>query len=329
MKKFIKAFVGLASVVTLGLGASFAPTQVQAQEDSLTVYMPSPAGLAEDIVAAFQEEAGIQVDLFQGTTGEILARLEAEEANPIADVVILASWTDGLTMKNDDKIASYTPAAVDSIVDGWIDEDHTLFGYSASALGVIYNTEFYQDLEADWADFAGEDFTDNIAAPDPQKSGSFKDFVSAYAENFGLEDFDAWAANGLIIPGANRAALESVTVGEVGLLIGGVDYNAYSSIEAGEPLEIYYPASGTVVNPRPAMIMKSAPNPAVAEQFIDFLFTEQVQQMVAGVYLLPGNVDLEVTNRASLDEIPQIETNWEAMMDHADDDAAHIMEITQ
>ena len=46
----------------------------------VTVYMPSPAGLADKLAAAFTEKTGVQVEQFQGTTGEILARLETEEA---------------------------------------------------------------------------------------------------------------------------------------------------------------------------------------------------------------------------------------------------------
>ena len=57
----------------------------------VTVYMPSPAGLADKLAALFTEKTGVEVEQFQGTTGEILARLEAEQANPVADVVILAS----------------------------------------------------------------------------------------------------------------------------------------------------------------------------------------------------------------------------------------------
>ena len=37
----------------------------------------------------------------------------------------------------------------------------------------------------------------------------------------------------------------------------------------GEPLNIYYPASGTVVNPRPAMILKTAPNMDNAKAFLE------------------------------------------------------------
>ena len=89
----------------------------------VTVYMPSPAGLADKLAEAFTAETGIQVEQFQGTTGEILARLETEAANPVADVVILASWSDGLTMKEDGQIMSYTPANADLVNEGWIDED--------------------------------------------------------------------------------------------------------------------------------------------------------------------------------------------------------------
>lgn len=77
----------------------------------VTVYMPSPAGLADKLATLFTEKTGVEVEQFQGTTGEILARLEAEQVNPVADVVILASWSDGLSMKADDKLESYIDEA--------------------------------------------------------------------------------------------------------------------------------------------------------------------------------------------------------------------------
>ena len=89
----------------------------------VTVYMPSPSGLADKLAEGFTAKTGIDVEQFQGTTGEILARLEAEAANPVADVVILASWSDGLSMKADDKLESYTPENADLIVDSWLDDD--------------------------------------------------------------------------------------------------------------------------------------------------------------------------------------------------------------
>ena len=285
----------------------------------------------EKIAEAFREMSGVKVEQFQGTTGEILARLETEAANPVADVVILASWSDGLSMKEDGQIMSYTPTNADKINEGWIDNDSMLFGYSASAVGVIYNTTIYPELDADWADLANSEYADDIAIPDPEKSGACKDFLAGLVT--GLDDGEAimesWADNGLTVPGANAAALESVTTGEKGILIAGVDYNAYSSMADGEPISIYYPASGTVVNPRPAMIMNTAPDVDNAKAFIDFLFSDEMQQMVADAYLLPGRSDIQCENRTNLSDIPQIPTDWDAMMEVASDTAAKLNEICQ
>ena len=207
--------------------------------------MPSPAGLADKLAAAFTEKTGVEVEQFQGTTGEILARLEAEQANPVADVVILASWSDGLSMKADGRLVSYTPANADKVNTGWIDSDSMLFGYSASAVGVIYNTTVVPELNADWSELADSKYKDMIAIPDPKKSGACKDFLAGLVTGTdnGEAILQGWADNGLTVPGANKAALEAVTTGEKGILIAGVDYNAYSSMKKGEPLNIYYPRS--------------------------------------------------------------------------------------
>lgn len=112
--------------------------------------------------------------------------------------------------------------------------------------------------------------------------------MAGFVNEYGWDVFESLAANGMTVPGANKAALEAVTTGEVGILVAGVDYNAYTSINKGEPLGIYYPEGGTVVNPRPAMILNTAPNADNAKAFIDYLFSDEAQQLVAEAYLLPG-----------------------------------------
>lgn len=101
------------STITESVATSEAAPAESAAETAgsgkVTVYMPSPAGLADKLAEDFTAKTGIEVEQFQGTTGEILARLEAEQANPVADVVILASWSDGLSMKADGQLESYTP----------------------------------------------------------------------------------------------------------------------------------------------------------------------------------------------------------------------------
>ena len=300
---------------------------------SVTVYMPSPTDLNTAYIEGFEAKTGVKVELFEGTTGEIQARLEAEKDNPIADVVVLASWSDGLAMKETGQLMSYPEAEnADKLYDGWVDEDSMLFGTSASALGVIYNTTLIESLDADWSDLADPQYQDMLAIPDPEKSGSCKDFLAGYmcaTEN----DWTAWegmAANGMMVAGANKAALETVTTGEKAILVAGVDYNAYSNIEKGEPLAIYYPASGTVINPRPAMILNTSQNVENAKAFVDYLMSDEAQQMVAEAYLLPGRSDITCENRTNVADIPTFENlDWNVMMDNSGEIAAKLNELCQ
>lgn len=314
-----------------------APAETSSEENkdlsgSVTVYMPSPKGLNEKYIAAFEEETGVKVDLFEGTTGEILARLEAEKDNPVADVVVLASWSDGLAMKKEGNLESYDAKDADKLYENFIDSDKELFGTSASAVGVIYNTTIVENLDADWADFADEKYNGDIAMPDPEKSGSAKDFLAGYFSQ-NKDDWKTWediAANGLTIPGANKAALEAVTTGEKAILLAGVDYNAYKSIADGEPLAIYYPKSGTVINPRPAMILKSAKNMDNAKAFIDFLISDKAQELVADAYLLPGRSDITTDKRTNVADIPQFENlDWDYMLENADEISAKMNSLVK
>ncbi|MDR1704515.1 MAG: ABC transporter substrate-binding protein [Clostridiales bacterium] len=332
MKKLVIAVLSLALMLSACSGPGNNAGGGAEDAGSVYVYMPSPSGLADKLAAGFEAQTGIKVEQFQGTTGEILARLEAEAANPIADVVILASWADGLSMKAGDKLLAYAPANADLMHETWRDADDMLFGTSASAVGVIYNTTIFPELSADWADLAAGEYKDQLVFPDPTKSGAAKDFIAGYINNKGEDGWAVWedmAANGMTVPGANAAALEAVTTGEKGILIAGVDYNGYSSHDKGEPINIYYPAGGTVINPRPAMILKTSPNVDNAKAFMDYLLSDEAQRFVADAYLLPGRSDVECENRSNVADIPALDCDWDWMMENAGVIADRINELCE
>lgn len=305
-------------------------TTVLAQ-GKVVAYMPSPAGLADKLAAGFTAKTGIAVEQFQGTTGEILARLEAEAANPVADIVILASWADGLALQKEGKLLSYVPQGADKLYDFAREESGTLYGSSASAVAIIYNTQLIPELSADWQDLADPQYKDLLAMPDPTLSGAAKDFLAGCAAKFGLEESTkTWQSlidNGMTIPGANKAVLDAAITGEKAIMVAGVDYNAYSSIDKGETLAVYYPASGTVINPRPAMIMATAPNQDNAKLFMDYLLSDEAQQLVADAYLIPGSQEVVSDKRSNVADIPAIEGDWDWMLENAADIAKTISEM--
>ena len=121
----------------------------------------------------------------------------------------------------------------------------------------------------------------------------------------------------MIVPGANAPSLEAVVTGAKAVLVAGVDWNAYAQINSGEPIEIYYPAGGTVINPRPAMILETSQNLDNAKAFMDYLLSDEAQQFVVESYLLPGRSDVSSSLRPNVNEISVLDVDWDWMMEHA------------
>ncbi len=91
--------------------------------------------------------------MFQGTTGKILARMEAEKKNPVVDVVVLASLPAMEGLKKDGQTLAYKEAKqADKLRSEWSDDKGHYFGYSASALGIVYNTKNVKTAPEDWSD---------------------------------------------------------------------------------------------------------------------------------------------------------------------------------
>jgi len=289
--------------------ASAKPKEAQ----TLTVYSAGPDGLAEKLQKAFEEKTGKKIEMFGGTTGKILSRLEAEKNNPVADVVVLASAASMDGLKESGQLQAYKEAENgDKINPDWSDSDGYYYGYSASALGIAYNTKNVTAAPKNWSDLAKSEWKDKMNMPDPSLSGSALDFIFGYtgADKTAWKTIESWKKNGLQVNGANKEALESVITGNKDATISGVDYMAYKAKAEGEPVEIVYPESGTVVSPRSVGIMKDAKNAEDAKAYVDFLLSDDGQKLVTDAYLLPGNQDIPVKDRAALKDIPQLKVDW-------------------
>ena len=286
-----------------------------ADAGSLVFYSAGPGGLANNLVEAFTAETGIEVEMFQSTTGDVLGRLEAEIGNPIADVVYLASWVPAVNYKDQGRTQPYTPANTDDLNDGWADEDGHFWGRDGSALALTVNTDIAPSMPTDWEDLAAPEWEDLVIMPDPQESGTARDFVAAFVDDRGEDEafalFDALADNGLAIEGPNRPAVDSVVSGTHAAVIAGVDYMGYGDAAAGEPLEVVLADSGTIVTPRPMFITEWAENLDEAQAFMDFVFSDTAQQIVVDSFLMPARTSIEVQDSMQpFDEVPLLSYDW-------------------
>ena len=284
---------------------------------SVDYYSANPQGLTDALVKEFQDRTGVTVNVFAGTTGEVTAKIKAEEGNPQADVVYLASWSAANKQAEAGALEAYKPENIDNANEKWNAEDDTFHGRDGSALALVSNTDVISETPKDWEDLTDEKYKDQVIMPDPRESGTAADLVTAMVTEWGedktWEFFDKLFDNGMIVQGANGPALDQVTSGSKGIVLGGVDYSAYSAKGKGEPLEVVIPSSGTTVTPRPVMIMKTADNMDAAKAFVDFMFSEEAQQISASKNMIPANKNVEPKNGPKLEDIKQISDDWGAI----------------
>lgn len=290
---------------------------------SIDYYSANPQGLTDALVEAFQDRTGVTVNVFAGTTGEVTAKIKAEEANPQADVVYLASWNAAAKQAEAGVLEAYKPENVDNANAKWNASDDTFHGRDGSALAIVANTDVVSDIPTDWEDLSDPKYKDQVIMPDPRESGTAADLIAAMVAEWGedktWELFDKLFDNGMIVQGANGPALDQVTSGSKGIVFGGVDYSAYSAKDKGEPLEVVIPSSGTTVTPRPVMIMQSTDNMDAAKAFVDFMFSEEAQKISASKNMIPANKNVEPKNGPKLADIKQISDDWSAISKESKD----------
>ncbi len=310
--------------IATGIAAGFAGV---AAAESITVYSAGPANLAEALQDAFEAETGIDVELFQATTGDVMARLEAEEANPQADVVVSASWASALDLQDRGLLMEYESPNAEAVPD-FLKHSHYV-AQGVSALAIAWNTESGTPRPSDWADLAAPEYADLVTMPDPSQSGSAFELVAGLQEAMGE---DAWtllgelAENGMIVPGANAAALNPVLQGAAAAVFGAVDYISYGRADDGETIEVIAPESGTVIAPRPMMILESTDNAEGAQAFIDFVLSEAGQELVAEVFLMPARTDI-AARRPGIEDLDIIELDAEELDAQRDDIIARYNEV--
>lgn len=275
---------------------------------TLTVYSAGPTSLINQLAQDFRSQSGIEVSVFQGTTGQVMARLEAEQANPVADILISAAWSSAIDLKARGDLLEYVSPYSENIPSYLKDSHYVAQG--VSALAMIWNKNSQVDRPADWSDLTAPMYHNEVTMPDPAQSGAAFQLLTGLLASKG--DAATWELmqklkdNNMIVPGPNARALNPVLQGAKSVVFGAVDYIALGQQAKGEAIEVIFPSSGTVIAPRPMMIFNSTKLPDQAKAFIDFVLSDAGQKRVAQSYLMPARTDVDAL-RPTLNELSLIQ----------------------
>ncbi len=286
----MRASMLLASLVGLAAFATHAPT-ANAQT-RISVYSAGPANLIENLAKGFKASSGIDVGVFQGTTGQVMARIEAEAANPVVDVLISASWDTATDFEKRGWLVAYTSPNAASVPESL--KTATAVAQGVSALGIAWNPTSGTPRPSEWSDLTKPEYKGLVTTPDPSQSGASFELVAALHGKAGdWKLFEALRNNGAIVSGANAQALNPVLQGAKAAVFGAVDYISLDQKANGENIDVIFPTSGTVIAPRPIMILKWSKRVEDARKFVDYMLSPAGQAEVAKVYLMPSRTDVK------------------------------------
>ncbi|MEO8387844.1 ABC transporter substrate-binding protein [Polaromonas sp.] len=244
---------------------------------------------------AIKARTGVTVPPDNKNSGQSLAQMTAEKANPVADVTYLGV-TFAIQAQKDGLVGSYKPAAWSEIPDGLKDPQGHWFTIHSGTLGFMVNVDALKGkpVPRSWADLLKPDYKGLVGYLDP--ASAFVGYVGAVAvnqarggtlDNFtpGIDYFKALQKNEPIVP--KQTSYARMLSGEIAILLD-YDFNAYrAKYKDKANVEFVIPAEGTIVVPYVMSLVAKAPNADNGKKVLDFVLSDEGQAIWANAYLRP------------------------------------------
>lgn len=282
------SILAILGLIIAGMSFPIRFSQPVSAAESITLY--SAQGYDAATASAYPKATGVGVKLIDDSTGNIIARIEAERNNPHWDV----AWFDGdATMQalNDQGILlKWTPKSLanyTALGASLVPMDHAFFPTGVTAAGVmVYNTKKLSAAQApkDWSDLLKAQFKNAVAENDPAYSGPAYPLISGMMLRMGglakgEAYYTALKANGVKIFQTNDPTLNSVETGARTIAIV-QDSAFYAAKAAGAPLAAVYATSGVTVLPGVIAINAKSKHLAAAEAFVNWILSQAGQKVM-------------------------------------------------
>jgi len=263
------------------------PRLEAARKEGKVVWYTSLALTSSEKVAKLFETAypGVKVEVHRTGSQRILQRMMQELQANIKNVDVVHTSDAGhyVLLKEKQLLMRYTPAGVDRFAPGFKDKDGFHYGLRATVNVIAYNTQKVSAAEAPrtWKDLLDPKWRGKLVTAHPGYSGVIATHVLALVHLHGWDYFKALAQNKPMLVQSAVDPSGVVASGERPVAVDGGDYTFYQVKKKGNPVEIVYPKEGVPLVVSPSAITSFAPHPNAAKLFTDFIFSKDVQQVLA------------------------------------------------
>ena len=292
------------------LGAAFATSSWAQDGGQINVICSVQAEWCNMIQTVFAKTTGVKVNMSLKGSGEALAQLIAERANPKTDVWFGGTGDPHLQAAEQGLSLEYKSPSLPQL-HAWAQQQAQQSGFRtvgiySGPLGFGYNTELIAKkklkVPQTWGDLLNPAYKGEIQVANPASSGTAYTMVATLVQLMGEDKaFDYMKALHRNIGQYTRSGtgpIKAVARGETTLSISFVHDGPGEKMQ-GFPIETITPADGTGAEIGSMSIIKGARNLEAAKRFYEWALTPQAQEMAAAArqFQLPSHKAAKVDPR--------------------------------
>lgn len=280
----------MRSVVLAAALTGALPAHSQEIENQLTIVTSFSKDVTEPYRLGFQKKyPGTKVEVQNRNTAAAVTFIRETKSNP-PDIMWASAPDAFAVLKKDNLLQKYAPKAegLASKVGSYPinDPEGYFIGFAASGYGIMYNTRYLKanNLPApkEWDDLKKPVYFGHVGFSAPSRSGTSHLTVETILQGEGWDK--GWAT--LLEIGGNLQQVsdrsfgvpDAVNSGQYGLGIV-IDFFGLSAKASGFPVEFVYPRVTAIV-PANVGIIASAKNQKAAQAFVEFLLSDEGQQIL-------------------------------------------------
>lgn len=283
-----------ASIAAIFAGAAVSSTVLA---DAVNIYSARHYDSDEILYKAFTDETGIEVNVLEGDSDQLMERMQREGIASPADVMLTVDagrlWRaeqDGLFQSVDSEVLN------ERLPESMRQPDGLWFGFSQRARVIFYNRENFDPSQIEsYEDLADSQFEGKLCIRSSNNIYN-QSLLASMIEHHGEEGAEEWAqgvVNNLARnpEGGDTDQILGVASGECDLAVANHYYyvrmlhsDSESDREAARKVGVIFPNQndrGTHVNVGGAGLVANAQNPENGIKFLEFLSSDGAQEIFA------------------------------------------------
>lgn len=299
MKSF---YLGRRALVGAALSVSVARPSRAA--GTLNAYSIWPENYARPVFQAFQAVTGIEVKFIRLSSGEALARVNAEKASPQVDVLFggpVETFTAGV---GQGLFAPYKPPAASVLPERFKDADGAWTAIADDPLVFMTNTKFLKENNlqppASWDDLLNPAYKNMLQMADARTSGTAVTRIFSIIQVHNRDEDAAFTyikklrQNVQLYTKSGGGGTLPVGLGQAG---GGIFFivDALYTRQQSYDVQISFPREGIGSAAECIAMLKGARNPEAAKALIDWATSPAMQQLYVKekINFLPAHPDVK------------------------------------